>query len=164
MGVSGSGKTTIAQGISERTGLPYAEADQFHPQANIDKMSAGVPLTDEDRWPWLQRLADWMAEQAAAGRSSVIACSALRRSYRDVLRKGPPTLQFVHLHGSPELIKARMAHRSGHFMPVSLLKSQLDTLEPLEPDEDGIVLDLAMPPEELIDEAVRRLDLPRAGG
>jgi gluconokinase len=161
MGVSGSGKTTVAQGISEVTGLPYGEADAFHPPANIAKMSAGIPLDDDDRWPWLRELSAWMAAQAAEGRSTVIACSALKRAYRDVLRAGPPRLQFVHLAGSAELIRERMAHRSGHFMPVTLLVSQLATLEPLGDDEDGIVLDIGLPPDELVEEAVRRLDLPR---
>jgi gluconokinase len=160
MGVSGCGKTTVAQGISERTGLPYGEADRFHPPENIAKMESGTPLTDEDRWPWLRELASWMAAQSAQGFSTVIACSALRRSYRDVLRNGPPGLQFVHLHGDPELIRTRMSSRSGHFMPASLLQSQLDTLEPLQDDEDGLVLDLALAPEELVDEAIRRLGLP----
>jgi gluconokinase len=161
MGVSGSGKTTVAQGISEVTGLPYGEADRFHPPANIAKMSAGIPLDDDDRWPWLRELAAWMAAQAAEGRSTVIACSALKRAYRDMLRAGPPGLQFVHLAGSAELIRERMAHRAGHFMPVTLLDSQFATLEPLADDEDGIVLDIALPADELVEEAVRLLHLPR---
>jgi gluconokinase len=160
MGVSGCGKTTIAQGISELTGLPYGEADRFHPQENIDKMTAGIPLDDEDRWPWLRDLAAWMSAQASENRSTVIACSALKRSYRDVLRSGPPGLQFVHLHGPKELIQGRMAKRAGHFMPLSLLDSQFATLEPLQDDEDGVVLDLSLTPEELVDEAIRRLGLP----
>ncbi|MFP5347573.1 MAG: gluconokinase [Actinomycetes bacterium] len=160
MGVSGSGKTTIAQGISAVTGMPYGEADQFHPQANVDKMAAGIPLNDEDRWPWLRDIAAWMASEAADGKSTVVACSALKRSYRDLLRGGPPALQFVQLDGSAEVIRERMSHRSGHFMPTTLLDSQIATLEPLQPDEDGIVLDLTLPPEVLVDEAVRLLHLP----
>ncbi len=154
MGVSGCGKTTIAQGIGERMELPFAEADRFHPPANIEKMEAGTPLEDADRWPWLRDLSAWMAAQAREGQSTVMACSALRRSYRDLLRAGPPSLHFVHLQGPLEVIRDRMSSRSGHFMPVSLLQSQFDTLEPLGEDEDGVVLDLRRPPEELIDTAV----------
>ncbi len=161
MGVSGSGKTTVAQGISNVTGLSYGEADEFHPPANVAKMAAGVSLDDEDRWPWLRELSAWMTAQAVEGRSTVIACSALKRSYRDVLRAGPPGLAFVHLDGPAELIRERMAHRSGHFMPVALLESQLATLEPLQDDEDGVVLDISLSPDELVEEVVRSLDLPR---
>ena len=160
MGVSGSGKTTVAEGIAERTGWIFAEADKFHPQANIDKMASGTPLTDEDRWPWLRDLAAWMAEHAARGEDTVITCSALKRSYRDVLRAdvaalgGGHRVVFAHLHGSAELIADRLKGRKGHYMPASLLQSQIDTLEELAPDEDGVVLDLSADPQQLIDEAV----------
>lgn len=160
MGVSGSGKTTVAEGIAERTGWIFAEADKFHPQANIDKMASGTPLTDEDRWPWLRDLAAWMAEHAARGEDTVITCSALKRSYRDLLRAdvaalgGGHRVVFAHLHGSAELIADRLKGRKGHFMPASLLQSQIDTLEELAPDEDGVVLDLSADPQQLIDEAV----------
>ncbi len=159
MGVSGCGKSTVAEGISEAASLPFAEADRFHPAANIEKMTAGIPLEDADRWPWLGDLSAWMASQAREGQSTVIACSALKRSYRDLLRKGPPSLDFVHLDGDPDVIRARMSHRKGHFMPTSLLESQLATLEPLEPDEQGIVVDLALPADEIIERAVRELGL-----
>lgn len=154
MGVSGSGKSTVARGISEALGLPFADADRFHPAANIAKMSAGTPLTDADRRPWLADLAAWMAVQAEEGRSTVMACSALRRAYRDVLRHGPPQVQFVHLDGPSELIAARVSARPGHFMPPTLLASQVATLEPLEADEDGVVLDLRHDPDALVDAAV----------
>ncbi|MBR7744633.1 gluconokinase [Phycicoccus sp. BSK3Z-2] len=157
MGVSGCGKSTVAQGISDAVGLPFAEADRFHPETNIAKMSAGTPLTDADRRPWLAELAAWMAAQAREGQSTVMACSALRRSYRDILRHGPPQVQFVHLDGPADLIAARMSARPDHFMPPALLESQVATLEPLEPDEDGVVLDLRRDPETLVDEAVRWL-------
>lgn len=163
MGVSGSGKSTVAEGISERLGWTFAEADEFHSQANIDKMSAGMPLTDEDRAPWLRDLAAWMAEHSARGEDTVITCSALKRSYRDVLRADVLALDagdrvvHVHVHGPFEVIEDRMEGRSGHFMPESLLQSQFDTLEPLAPDEDGFVLDVRETPEELISEAVARL-------
>jgi gluconokinase len=153
MGVSGCGKTTVAQGIAEATGMVFAEADQFHSDANVAKMRAGRPLEDVDRWPWLEALAAWMAEQDQQGRSTVIACSALRRAYRDVLRTAPPTVEFVHLAGPPEVVRSRLAVREGHYMPASLLDSQLRTLEPLEPDETGVVLDLTRPPAELVCEA-----------
>lgn len=160
MGVSGSGKTTVALGISAATGIVFAEADDFHSTASVTKMRAGIPLDDDDRWPWLHRLADWMAEQAAQGASTVIACSALKRAYRDVLADGPPSLDFVHLEGSPEVIRERMARRAGHYMPPSLLDSQLATLEPLEDDESGLELDVALPPDRLVELAVRGLGLP----
>ena len=161
MGVSGCGKTTVAHGIAAATGLLFAEADDFHSRANVEKMRAGTPLVDDDRWPWLHDLAAWMAERAEEGRSTVIACSALKRAYRDVLASGPPTLDFVHLDGHVEVIRERLASRSGHYMPASLLDSQVATLEPLQPDESGIELDVALPPEELVDLAVRGLHLPQ---
>ena len=154
MGISGSGKSTVANGLVQATGFAFAEADEFHPQANVDKMAAGHALTDEDRWPWLQALADWMAARADEGTSTVMACSALRRSYRDVLRRGAATVQFVHVDGPASVIRERMNHRDGHFMPASLLDSQIDTLEPLEDDESGVVLDVSKRPQELVDEAL----------
>lgn len=160
MGVSGSGKTTVAEGVVERTGWVFAEADAFHPQANIDKMASGTPLTDEDRWPWLRDLGAWMAEHGAKGEDTVITCSALKRVYRDVLRAEVEALGaghrvvFAHLDGSAEIIAARLEGRQGHFMPASLLQSQIDTLEDLEPDEDGVALDLTASPEALVDEVM----------
>lgn len=159
MGVSGSGKTTVAHGISAATGLLFAEADDFHSRANVDKMTAGIPLDDDDRWPWLHDLAAWMAERAAEGRSTVIACSALKRAYRDVLSDGPPSVDFVHLDGSAGVIRERMSSRAGHYMPASLLDSQIETLEPLQPEESGIVLDVALPPAELVARSVSGLGL-----
>lgn len=159
MGVSGCGKSTVARGIAQSTGLLFAEADDFHSRANIDKMTAGVPLDDEDRWPWLEALSAWMRERSDEGRSTVIACSALKRSYRALLADGPPSIDFVHLDAPPEVILGRLAHRTGHYMPPSLLQSQFETLEPLTDDEPGIVLDAALAPDELIDLAVARLDL-----
>lgn len=154
MGVSGSGKTTVAEGIAKATGMVFAEADEFHSEANVAKMRAGQPLDDADRWPWLESLAAWMAAEDQLGRSTVIACSALRRVYRDVLRKGPPTLDFIHLDGPAQVVRERMATRQGHYMPSSLLDSQLRTLEPLDPDESGAVLDLTRSPDELVAQAV----------
>lgn len=164
MGVSGSGKTTVAKGIAAATGLTFAEADEFHPESNVALMRAGVPLEDAHRWPWLHALADWMAARAAEGVSTVLACSALRRAYRDVLREGPPRVDFVHLDGPAELIRERMSLRAGHYMPTSLLDSQIATLEPPQPDEGILVLDIARAPEELVAAAIDRLRLRPVDG
>ncbi len=165
MGVSGSGKTTVARGIADALGLVFAEADEFHTEANVAKMRAGTPLTDQDRWPWLAALAEWMSRQDELGNSTVIACSALRRAYRDVLRSGAAEVEFVHVSGPAELIRERLANREGHYMPASLLDSQVATLEPLEADEEGVVLDLRLTPDELVDEAVTWLSsLPEVAG
>ncbi|WP_422770344.1 gluconokinase [Plantactinospora sp. WMMC1484] len=161
MGVSGSGKTTVAVGISAATGLVFAEADEFHPESNVALMRDGVPLEDVHRWPWLRELANWMAGRAAEGVSTVLACSALKRSYRDLLRQGPPSVEFVFLHGSAEVIRERMSRRTGHYMPASLLDSQLATLEPPGPDEHVLTLDVAATPEDLVTAAVDGLDLNR---
>jgi len=160
MGVSGSGKTTVAEGISAATGLTFAEADGFHPPSNVELMRAGVPLDDGQRWPWLRELAGWMAARAAEGVSTVLACSALKLSYRDMLRQGPPSVDFVFLHGSAEVIRDRISRRAGHYMPASLLDSQIATLEPPRPDERVLTLDVASTPEELVSAAVDRLGLP----
>jgi gluconokinase len=160
MGVSGAGKTTVARGISELTGLRFAEADEFHSAANVARMRAGVPLDDEDRWPWLRALAGWMADRHAEGVSTVLTCSALKRAYRDVLRQGPADVEFLHLDGAAELIRDRLDRRVGHYMPASLFDSQRAILEPLGPDESGVLLEVAAPPDELVRAAVGRLGLP----
>ncbi|MEU4766064.1 gluconokinase [Actinosynnema sp. NPDC023794] len=159
MGVSGSGKSTVARMLADRLGRPMAEADEFHPAANIGKMSAGTPLTDADRAPWLAAIRDWITERAAAGESTVVTCSALKRAYRDVLRDADARVRFLHLHGTADVIGERMRHRSGHFMPPSLLRSQFDALEPLTSDEDGVAVDVTRTPELIVEEAVTRLDL-----
>jgi gluconokinase len=160
MGVSGSGKTTLARALAERLGEPYAEGDALHPPANVEKMRAGRPLDDADRRPWLRAVAAWIGEQEQDGRSSVVTCSALKRSYRDLLRDGHPSVRFVHVVTDPALLGARVQGRSGHYMPASLLDSQLATLEPLEPDEPGIEVDGATPTAELVDQVLARLLLP----
>lgn len=157
MGVAGVGKSTVARALAQHLGAPCAEGDDFHPEANIAKMSAGIPLDDSDRWPWLQRIAEWMSERGREGSGGVVTCSALKRRYRDVLRAGYPNACFVHLSGDRVLIGDRMSHRAGHFMPTSLLDSQFEILEPLEPDEKGVELDVGIGPEELVAEALRQL-------
>ncbi|SCF13685.1 gluconate kinase, SKI family [Micromonospora viridifaciens] len=160
MGVSGAGKTTVARGISELTGLRFAEADEFHTEAHVAQMRAGIPLDDAARWPWLRALAGWMAQRHAEGVSTILACSALKRSYRDVLRQGPPDVEFLHLDGAAELIRDRLSRRVGHYMPASLFDSQRAILEPLEPDESGVVLEVAASPDDLVRIAIDRLGLP----
>ncbi|MEY8566389.1 gluconokinase [Corynebacterium sp.] len=152
MGVSGSGKTTIAEQLEQRTGVPYAEADVFHPEANKKKMGSGQPLNDDDRWPWLQELRDWMTAQAGKGHSTIVTCSALKKSYRDVLRAADGDEFFVLLDAPEDVLAARMEDRKGHFMPASLLRSQLDTLEGLDTDENGVTVDATEAPERLADE------------
>ncbi len=149
MGVSGSGKTSVAQVLAHRLGWEFAEGDEFHPEANVRKMRAGHALDDEDRRPWLAALADWVGEQERQGRDAVVTCSALRRSYRDLLAKGHPSVWFAHLAAHPDVLLDRLVRRTGHYMPPSLLESQLATLEPLQDGEVGTTLD-AGPPREVI--------------
>ncbi|GAB4081965.1 gluconokinase [Modestobacter muralis] len=140
MGVSGAGKTSAAQEITRQLGWEFIEGDDLHPAANVAKMAAGTPLDDDDRWPWLRRVAEVIGEHEAAGRSLVITCSALKRSYRDLLREGNPSVWFAHVDVPREVLAARLAARRGHFMPPSLLDSQLATLERLGDDEPGDVI------------------------
>ena len=152
MGVSGCGKTTIGDLVARELGVPFLDGDSLHPVENVAKMAAGTPLTDEDRWPWLATVG---AELAAAGNGGlVLACSALRRTYRDAIREQAPDTVFLHLHGSKEVLRARTEGRSGHFMPPALLDSQLATLEPLAADEAGIVVDIAAPVNEVVADAL----------
>ncbi|GHH18660.1 gluconokinase [Streptomyces lanatus] len=155
MGVAGTGKTTIGPLLAARLGVPYAEGDDFHPQANIDKMSAGTPLDDGDRWPWLDAIGAWAHGRAGLG--GVVSCSALKRSYRDRLRAAAPGLVFVHLAGDRAVIEDRMSHRQGHFMPTALLDSQFATLQPLQADEAGVVVDVSGSPEEITGRAMSAL-------
>ena len=139
--------------------LRFAEADTFHSACNVARMRSGLPLDDAARWPWLRELASWMAARSVERVSTVLACSALKRSYRDVLRQGPPAVSFVHLHGPAEMIRDRMSRREGHYMPPSLLDSQFAALEPPQPDESGLVLDVSASPEALVSAAVNGLGL-----
>jgi gluconokinase len=141
MGVSGSGKSTVGAALAQRLGVPFADADDFHPPANIAKMKAAIPLDDDDRYPWLEAIGEWLSDHCGTG--GVMSCSALKRKYRDQLRRHCPQTEFVHLSGSPEVIAARQASRPGHFMPASLMASQFATLQPLEPDERGVTLDVS---------------------
>lgn len=140
MGVSGAGKTTLAKGVVEATGWEFLEGDSMHPRANVAKMASGTPLTDEDRWPWLRAIADWIDQREAEGVNAVIACSALKRSYRDLLRQDRPHVEFFLIDVPEDELRRRLEEREDHFMKVSMLRSQLDTLERLEPDEPGITL------------------------
>ena len=155
MGVSGAGKTTIGEAVASRLNVEYADADAFHPQVNIDKMSNGSPLTDEDRWPWLHAIGSWLNERQATG--GVVSCSALRRAYRDVLAGSAAGVTFLHLDGDPEMIRERMARRSDHFMPTSLIDSQIETLEPLQDGERGIVVDVFGSPEGIVETCLSEL-------
>jgi gluconokinase len=141
MGVAGSGKSTVMRALVHRLGWACAEGDEFHPAANVEKMAAGLALTDDDRRPWLEALAAWIAERETAGANAIVTCSALRRAYRDVLRDRGSSVWFAHLVVQRDVLGERLGRRRGHFMPPSLLDSQLDTLEPLGPDEPGAIID-----------------------
>ncbi|MBT2490267.1 gluconokinase [Streptomyces sp. ISL-96] len=159
MGVAGTGKTTIGPLLAARLGVPYAEGDDFHPPANIAKMSAGTPLDDSDRWPWLDAIGQWAHSRAGLG--GVVSSSALKRAYRDRLRAAAPDALFVHLTGDRELIEERMRERRGHFMPTALLDSQYAALQPLQEDEAGVSVDVSGSVDDIIERAVaalRRLD------
>jgi gluconokinase len=157
MGVSGSGKTTIADGVAKREGWRLVEGDDFHPPSNVAKMASGRPLTDEDRWPWLRAIAREIDAIRARGQSAIVASSALKRAYRDILIGGRPDVNLVYLKGSKDLIGKRMSERKGHFMPPALLDSQFATLEEPDEDEHPIVVSIALPPDAIVDEVVRKL-------
>jgi gluconokinase len=152
MGVSGSGKSTVGAALAQRLRVPFEDADDLHPPANIAKMSAGHALDDHDRYPWLEKVGEWLAAHPDGG---VMSCSALKRKYRDQLRHHAPHLRFVLLEGSFEVISRRQASRPGHFMPASLLRSQFATLEQLQPDEDGVVIDVDQSVDAIVEGYVR---------
>jgi gluconokinase len=160
MGVSGSGKSTIADRLAARLGWRYEDGDRFHPPANVAKMSAGQPLTDEDRWPWLQAIADEIDRLAAADQRAVVACSALKRSYRSILVHGRDDVRIVFLNGTQDLIAGRLAARKGHFMPPGLLASQFKTLEPPQPSERPIKVSIDAPVEAIVDDIINQLKVP----
>src|SRR5438067_334691 len=159
MGVSGCGKTTVAAILASRLGWPFEEGDALHPQANIEKMAAGHPLTDADRWPWLAKVADWIDERLDAGENGLITCSALKRSYRDVINRRGSGVVFVFLAGSKATIAQRLAARQAHFMPLSLLDSQFADLEDPQPDEPHITVDIGPPPTVIAQGIWRELGL-----
>jgi carbohydrate kinase (thermoresistant glucokinase family) len=154
MGVSGAGKSTIAAAVAAQADALFLDADDFHPASNTAKMAAGTPLTDDDRWPWLRAVGDEIARRTAAGERVVMACSALKRSYRDVLRERGGDVCFALLDGSPELLAERIGARAGHFMPATLLGSQLVALQRLQPDEPGFTVAVDQTPEQISREVV----------
>jgi len=151
MGVSGSGKSTVGAALAQRLRVPFADADDFHPPANVVKMTAGHPLDDGDRLPWLESIGEWLELHSDGG---VMSCSALKRKYRDQLRRHCAEIDFLHLAGTVETIGRRQASRPGHFMPATLLASQFETLEPLEPDEHGIAIDVDQSVDSIIESYV----------
>jgi len=164
MGVSGSGKSTIAVRLAERLSWTFEDGDRFHPASNVAKMSAGQPLTDEDRWPWLQAIADEIDRVCQAGGHVVIACSALKRAYRHVLAHGRRDVRIVFLRGTQFLIADRLARRKGHFMPPGLLESQFKTLEPPAADENPVTVSVDASVETIVEDIIRQLGLGAAGG
>lgn len=157
MGVSGSGKTTVGEILARRLGWTFMEGDSLHSPAEVEKMAGGHPLTDADRAPWLERVADWIDDRLDAGENGIITCSALKRSYRAVLDRRRHGVEFVLLSGSQQLIADRLAERHGHFMPPSLLASQLHDLEPPSPDEPAFTVDIGPPPDAIAQEIIDRL-------
>ena len=165
MGVSGSGKSTIGEKLAERLGWSYEDGDKFHPASNVAKMSAGQPLTDEDRWPWLQAIADEIERVCEAGEQAVIACSALKRTYRDILLHGRNDVGLVYLKGTQQLIANRLDQRKGHFMPPGLLASQFKTLEPPDASENPVTVSIDGTVDAIVDDIVRQLGFcPAQGG
>ena len=162
MGVSGSGKSTIADKLAERLRWSYEDGDKFHPASNVAKMSAGHPLTDEDRWPWLQAIADEIDRVCKAGEHAVIACSALKRAYRDILVHGRNDVRIIYLKGTQELIANRLSLRKSHFMPPGLLASQFKTLEPPDPNENPVTVSIDASVETIVDDIVDQLRLAPA--
>jgi len=164
MGISGAGKSTIAKALSERLGWTFQEGDEFHPEANIAKMRDGIPLTDADRQPWLVRVVAWIDRQRGSKRPGIITCSALKRSYRQLIIGGRPEARLVYLRGGRDTIAKYLAGRQGHFMPARLLESQIDTLEEPDPDEDPLVVDIGRPQGEIAEEIIRRIAVPKTLG
>ena len=158
MGVSGSGKTTIARRLAERFAWPFMEGDALHPPANVAKMSQGIPLTDADRWPWLRNVAGWVDQQLRLGQPGIVTCSMLKRAYRDLVVDHKPGACTLYLRGDRALIEARMARRRHHFMPLSLLDSQFATLEPPAPDEAALTVDVAGTVDEIVAHLVEILE------
>jgi carbohydrate kinase (thermoresistant glucokinase family) len=164
MGVSGSGKSTVGAELARHTGWMFGDADGFHPPANIEKMSKSIPLTDEDRWPWLDAIGTWMDERLAKQEPGIVSCSALKRAYRNRIGAKREGVRLVYLLGSQDMIASRLAARTDHFMPSELLASQFAALEEPGPDEKALVVGIAMPPAFMAKTIVDKLRLPAAGG
>lgn len=158
MGVSGSGKSTVGAALAQRLRVPFADADDFHPPANIAKMTAGEPLNDDDRHPWLEAIGQWLGARCTDG--GVMSCSALKHKYRDQIRQHCADVLFLHLAGTTEVIGRRQASRPGHFMPASLLASQFDTLEPLTSDERGVTIDVDQSIDSIVESYLAQTDSP----
>ena len=157
MGVSGSGKTTIGTLVAHELGVQFIDGDSLHPLENVQKMAAGTPLDDDDRWPWLESVGRTLHEHGERREGLVVACSALKRAYRERIRSQAPSALFLHLDGTLEVLTRRIEGRSGHFMPAALLESQIETLEPLAQEEGGYVLNIDQPVADMVDDAVTRL-------
>lgn len=157
MGVSGSGKSTVGALLGQRLGISFIDGDDLHPAENKAKMGAGIPLNDQDRWPWLRTVGRTLESHQQQAKGAIVACSALKRRYRDLLREHAPDVLFLHLHGDIHTLAARMAGRDHEFMPVTLLASQLEALEPLESDEGHMLLDVRQSPAELAEHVVTAL-------
>jgi gluconokinase len=160
MGVSGAGKSTVGALLAAALGVPFADADAFHPPANVAKMASGTPLSDEDRWPWLDAIGAWLDARHQAGEGGVVTCSALKHTYRMRLLAARPRVRLLHLEGAPDLIAARQAARTDHFMPPSLMASQFATLELPTPEEHALTLSVADPPEAIVAKACLALGAP----
>ena len=163
MGVSSSGKTTTGKRLAKLLGWPFRDADSFHPPANIEKMRRGIALDDNDRWPWLDAIAQWIDQQLSKGECGVVSCSALKRSYRQRLTRERTDVRLVYLKGEFELIRTRMERRRGHFMPLSLLKNQFDVLEEPLPEENAVIVSIALPPQRVAERIIAALGLRRRG-
>ncbi|HWB45446.1 MAG TPA: gluconokinase [Hyphomicrobiaceae bacterium] len=164
MGVSGSGKSTVGDGLAHALGWPFRDADSFHPPANVAKMSRGEALTDEDRWPWLDAIGTWIGARLAAGDSAIVSCSALKRAYRRRIGAAREGVRLIYLKGDFDLIAGRLAARKDHFMPASLLKSQFDALEEPVPEEHALTVSIAPPPATIVAGIIARLGLATANG
>ena len=159
MGVCGSGKTTVARLFAQRVGWLFGEADDFHSPINIAKMASGTALTDDDRWPWLRNLRDWISQQSAHGHHLVMTCSSLKKAYRDILREANAKVYFIELTGRPDVLRARLMLRTDHYMPVQLLDSQLAILEPLRSDEPGFRIDIQHTADQIVERVIEFLEL-----
>lgn len=163
MGVSGAGKSTAGERLAAELGWPFRDADSFHPQSNIDKMSRGIPLTDDDRWPWLGAIAAWIDDHRSARTHGIVSCSALRRRYRDLLLGGRKDVRLVYLKGDYDLIAGRMGRRAGHFMPPALLRSQFDALEEPGADEHPLIAPIEPTPRRILEQILAELAAEQLG-